>query len=283
MTLAGWLSAIAVGLLAGAVSGLVGIGGGAVMVPFLYFFFDRPDLFGTAVPAAERAVVAHATSLLVIIPISLRGAWLYHRAGCVEWDAVWRMGLTSVVTAVIGARVAVALPSEVLKVAFGIFLLVVATRLVIGKRPTETAAGASHAHDMLRALVGGAAVGFFSATLGVGGGLVAIPVLLYWLHLPIRKVSGTSLAIITFTAAAGVLSYLAAGWTREPTLASAFYYIRMPAAAALAIGALLSVPLGTRLQQRTPTHRLRYLFAVVFFALGARILISNLLTLLNSA
>ncbi len=283
MTVAGLLAALSVGLLAGAVSGLVGIGGGAVMVPFLYFFLGQSGLSGATIPAAEQAVVAHATSLLVIIPISLRGAWLYHRAGCVEWAAVWRMGLASVVTAVLGARVAVAMPGALLKLAFGIFLLVVGTRLLIGKRRGESGSAGSDESPKLRtgpALAGGAGVGFFSALLGVGGGLVAIPVLIYALHVPIRKVSGTSLALITFTAVTGVIAFAANG-----AFAAAgdglLHYFHTPAALVLAVGALVAVPLGTGLQQRMPTHTLRLMFAVVFLLLGARIAIVNLMSLLT--
>ncbi|UCC82328.1 MAG: sulfite exporter TauE/SafE family protein [Gemmatimonadota bacterium] len=281
MTIPGWLAALAVGLLAGAVSGLVGIGGGAVMVPFLYFFLALPDLSGVHTPAAQQAVVAHATSLLVIVPVSLRGAWLYHRAGLVEWRAIWRMGLASVVTASLGARAAVALPGALLKLAFGTFLLVIAARLFIGKRSTQPTGdwAENHMHTG-RALAGGAAVGFFSALLGVGGGLVAIPVLIYGLHLPIRKVTGTSLALITFTALVGVAAYAVSGWA-APDGAGATTYFHLPAALALAIGALLAVPLGTGLQMRMPSHALRKMFAVVFLVLGARIVIVNLLNLLG--
>jgi uncharacterized membrane protein YfcA len=252
------------------------------MVPFLYFFLGHPELSGAQVPAAQQAVVAHATSLLVIVPVSLRGAWLYHRAGLVEWRAVWRMGLASVVTASLGARAAVAMPAPLLKMAFGIFLLVIAIRLFIGRRQTEAPVdGAESQMHTGRALAGGAAVGFFSALLGVGGGLVAIPVLIYGLHVPIRKVTGTSLALITFTALVGVAAYAASGWA-IPDGAGMLTYFQLPAALALAVGALLAVPLGTGLQMRMPTHALRKMFAVVFFLLGTRIIVVNLLSLLGS-
>jgi uncharacterized membrane protein YfcA len=283
MAISGWLAALAVGLLAGAVSGLVGIGGGAVMVPFLYFFLSHPELSGAQVPAAQQAVVAHATSLLVIVPVSLRGAWLYHRAGLVEWRAVWRMGLASVVTASLGARAAVAMPAALLKTVFGVFLLVVATRLFIGKSSTESTGDWAESDIRTgRALAGGAAVGFFSALLGVGGGLVAIPVLIYGLHLPIRKVTGTSLALISFTAVVGVGAYAVSGWT-APAGAGVLTYFHVHAALALALGALLAVPIGTGLQMRMPTHALRKLFAVVFFVLGARIIMVNLLSRLGGS
>jgi uncharacterized membrane protein YfcA len=252
------------------------------MVPFLYFFLADSQLSGVNIAAGDQAVVAHATSLLVIIPISIRGAWLYHRAGRVDWDSVWRMGLSSVVFAVVGARVAIAAPGQFLKIGFGIFLLVVAARLLLGKR--EGAAAASEVSPRartVRALVGGGMVGLFSAMLGVGGGLVAIPVLIYWMHLPMEKVSATSLAVITFTAATGVATYAASGQMMFPETTAAFSYFHLPAAFALAIGAFIAVPLGTETQLRMPTHLLRYLFAVVFFLLGGRIVITNVLALLR--
>jgi len=279
MTLAGWLAALSVGLLAGAVSGLVGIGGGAVMVPFLYFFLAQPEWSGARIPGTEQAVIAHATSLLVIIPISLRGAWLYSREGLVEWNAVWRMGIASLVTAVLGARVAVLVPGELLKLAFGVFLIVIATRLMFGKKRSDEDSESDGGIHTGRALAGGAAVGFFSALLGVGGGLVAIPVLIYWLHVPIRKVSGTSLALITFTALMGVVSYAVSGSLRHP--GGVLTYFHLPAALSLAVGAIVAVPLGTGLQLRMPAHRLRLMFAVVFLLLGLRIVSSNVFSLLG--
>jgi uncharacterized membrane protein YfcA len=278
MSPAGWLAALGIGLLAGAVSGLVGIGGGAIMVPFLYFFLASAGLAGMVPPESDQAAVAHATSLLVIVPISLRGAWLYHRAGRVDWSAGWRMGVAAVVFAVLGARVAVAVPGQALKLVFGLFLLVVAIQLLLGRRPAGESVAPAVGLRTLRALAGGALVGFFSALLGVGGGLVAIPVLLYWLHLPMEKVSATSLAIITFTAAMGALTY---GISGQLAGIGPLYYFHLPVALALAVGAFIAVPLGTEAQLRMPTRYLRYLFAAIFLLLGARITVVNLLALLR--
>lgn len=278
MPLAGWLTALAVGALAGVVSGLIGIGGGAVMVPFLYFFMAEPGLAGRFGSPETQAVLAHATSLLVIVPVSLRGALLYHRERLVDWSAVRRMGLASILGALIGARVAVLVPGALLKLIFGIFLLVVATGLAIGKQEPERDVPDAHpGGHTVRALLGGLAVGFFSALLGVGGGLVAIPVLVYWLHLPIRRVSGSSLALITFTALVGVGAYALNGALAAGAPSGVVSLFHLPAGLALAGGALLAVPLGTTLQLRIPAHALRRLFAVVFLLLGARIVIGNLL------
>lgn len=253
------------------------------MVPFLYFFLSRPDISGVSISPDDQAVVAHATSLLIIVPISIRGAWLYHRAGLVEWKAVWRMGIASILAAVGGARVAVAIPGQLLKLAFGVFLLAVSIRLMVGKGRDADAEPGSR-QDEIRtgpAIAGGAAVGFFSALLGVGGGLVAIPLLIYALHVPLRKVSATSLAIITFTAFTGVVTYAASGFTADAPAGDPLAYFHLPAALALAVGAILAVPLGTGTQLRLPTRALRWVFAIAIFLLGGRIMIANLLHLLS--
>lgn len=282
MPLAGWLTTVAVGLLVGGVAGLVGIGGGAVMVPFLYFFLARPGLSGTLLPAGEQAVVAHATSLLAIVPVSMRGAWLYSRSRLVDWRSVWILAAASVVLAVMGARLAVDLPADTLKFAFGIFLLVAAARLLFGRRRSADDKPLSGKTHSLRAVVGGASVGFFSALLGVGGGLMAIPVLIYWLNTPIRKVSGTSLAIIMFTAIAGVLSYTAYGILSPTSGRGLLPYIHFPAATAMATGALVAINWGPRIQQRLSPGGLRWLFAIMFGLLGLRLVAGNLLRLLDS-
>ncbi len=106
--------------------------------------------------------------------------------------------------------------------------------------------------------------------------------LLYWLHLPMEKVSATSLAIITFTAAAGVLTYAISGQL-DGGGAGALSYFHLPVALALAVGAFIAVPLGTEAQLRMPTRYLRYLFAIVFLLLGARLTVVNLLVLVRGS
>lgn len=282
MSLAGWLAAAAVGTAAGALSGLIGIGGGAIMVPFLYFAFAHPETFGVHIPAAQQAVSAHATSLAAIVPISLRGVWIYHRAGLVDWATVRRMGIPSAASAVLGARLAIAVPTELLKALFGLFLLAAALRLLWGGRGEEADSRTSKPRRYTgRAIAGGLSVGLFSSVLGVGGGIVAIPILIQLLHLPLRRVSPTSLAIIACTATAAVVGYLVAGARVDPGLTGALTYVEIAAAVALTLGAFLSIKLGTILHRRLPVRSLRWLFAAVFLLIGIRLAVQNLLHVLS--
>lgn len=270
MTLAGWLAALAVGLLAGGVSGLVGIGGGVILVPFLYLLFGHPEWFGVAVAPGREAVLAHATSLLVIVPTSLRGAWLYHRARLVEWRAVGALAVGSIVGAAATARVADRLPGALLEFGFAVFLVATGVQLW---RPRAEGAPApsppSRVPQLVRGAAGGLAVGALSALLGVGGGIVAIPILIHLLGVDLKKVAATSLAVIVLTAAAGALSYLFAGGEGAP--AAAVGYVHLPAALALAAGTSLSVRWGTVLNRRLDAGALRRVFAVTLVLVAALI------------
>ncbi|MBA2261884.1 MAG: sulfite exporter TauE/SafE family protein [Solirubrobacterales bacterium] len=109
--------AIAVGLLAGVASGLLGVGGGAIIVPGLVIFLDLGQL------------EAEATSLLAIVPTALVGTWRQRRYGNVRLGEGARLGLLAVVGAVAGAILANVLPVRALELAFAVLLVVVAVRL----------------------------------------------------------------------------------------------------------------------------------------------------------
>lgn len=268
MTLAGWLAALAVGLLAGAISGLMGLGGGVVMVPLLYLLFSHPEWSGVDAAAGQEAVLAHATSLFVIIPTSLRGAWLFHRTRLVEWRAVVVLAAGSVVGAAATAAWADRLPGAMLQLAFALFLLATAAQLwTSAGRPERVGTPPSGRAHLVRGALGGLLVGALSALLGVGGGIVAIPILLYLLHVDVKKVAATSLAVMVLTATAGTLSY-SVGGAREGTPEGAVGYVYVPAAVALAAGTLVSVQWGTKWNRRLPADALRRVFALTLAVLA---------------
>ena len=113
----GVLAAIVIGLLAGALGGLFGVGGGLIFVPALVLLFD----FGQ--------VEAEATSLLAIIPVVLAGTWRQHLYGNVRWRPALVIGLTAVAGVELGVLTAKSLPEETLQRLFAVLLLVVAAQL----------------------------------------------------------------------------------------------------------------------------------------------------------
>lgn len=239
-----------------------------------------PGWSGLEVAPPHHAALAHATSLALIVPTAISGVVSYHRRGLVVWSSVLTLGVASGVAAFVGARVAVLLPSELLKVAFGAFLLAMGVHLARGGHDGVPAPEAKHIPaGTLRpslAVGGGAMVGFLSAVLGVGGGIVAIPILLHWAHMDMHRVTAASLGVITFAAVAGTASYALAGQGVEGLPPRSFGYVHLTALAAMLPGAVLCAPLGARLNRSLPTRTLEKLFAALLLVMGVRLLWTNL-------
>lgn len=241
-------------------------------MPLLYFFYDLPEWTGVIVAPGLETAVAHATSLFVIVPTALRGAITYHRSGRVVWSAAVPIGAAAVVGAVVGARLAVALPGAALRLGFGLVLVASAVQLVRGR----TVAGRRGPRlSPPVTIASGTVIGLLSAMLGIGGGIVAIPALIYLVGLELEQVAATSLAIIVFAATAGALTYVGAGWGRPGLPSGSFGYVHVAAALPIVLGSLMAVRWGTRVNERLGTRALRWLFAGLFFVLGVRLIVAN--------
>jgi uncharacterized protein len=275
---------IAVGVAVGLLSGLVGIGGGVLIVPFLYFFYDRPDLFGVIVSPEARVVLAHGTSLFVIMPTAVRGALAFHRSGLVAWSAVWPIGAGSVVAALGGARLAAVLPPELLKSLFGTLLILSGVQLLFRKSapPTDVVPEAPRLSLWVTFSVG-LVVGLMSALLGVGGGIIAIPMLIYLVKLDIRQVAATSIGIIGLTASSGTIGYVLTGMGQPGLPPWSLGYVHVSAGLVMFLGAAFSVRWGAALNQRLKPRALAMMFGGLFVLLGLRLVGANLVALLTDA
>ncbi|HEX6912352.1 MAG TPA: sulfite exporter TauE/SafE family protein [Longimicrobium sp.] len=268
-----------VGVLTGLLAGLVGIGGGVLMVPFLYLFYAHPGWSGVRLPPDAATLAAHATSLFVILPTSLRGTWVFQRRGMVEWRAALPIAVAAAVSAVVGAQLAEALAPRWLRLGFGLLLCFSAVHLA--RTPHPGPSGAPLQERPLRLSPGrtagvGAAMGSFSALLGVGGGVIGIPLLIHVVGVDLRRVAATSLAIVTVTSLGGVLSYMMEG-TRAPLRPGwSLGYVDLAVAFTLVAGTLLSVRWGTSLNRRLNPRTLALVFAVLFAVFGVRLVATNL-------
>jgi uncharacterized protein len=263
------------GGLVGVVSGLVGVGGGIVMVPLLYLLFAHPEWSGIVVPPAHHAVVAHATSLFVIVPTALAGIVAYQRSRLVAWRVALPMVGTALLAAMVGVQVAVRLPPEVLKASFGAFLMASGLNLLKASRRAGEA-GAALGGGVILAVLGGLLIGFITSLLGVGGGIVAIPILIYLVRLDMKKVAATSLGIVVFSALMGAVTYMITGWGHAELPPGSAGYVFVPAGLALVPGAVLTVRLGVSINRRLNAQALKVVFGVVFLLVGLRLFVQNL-------
>jgi uncharacterized membrane protein YfcA len=275
MTLTALALTLLFGGVVGVVSGLVGVGGGIVMVPLLYALFAHPEWSGVSIPPPYHAVVAHATSLFVIVPTAVAGVLAYHRSKLVAWHVALPMAVTAVLAAMAGVQVAVRLPPEFLKAGFGAFLLASGLNLLKTSR-REAATGESDAKGMAIALCGGIVIGFITSLLGVGGGIVAIPLLIYAVRLDVKKVAATSLGIVVFSALTAASTYAVSGLGHPELPSGSLGYIFLPAGLALLPGAVYTARFGVKLNQRMNPRALKVVFGVVFLLVGVRLFLGNI-------
>jgi len=275
MSLLALVLALLFGGVVGVVSSLVGVGGGIVMVPFLYFLFAYPELSGIHIPPAYQVAVAHATSLFVIVPTALSGIIAFHRAKLVSWKISLPMAATAVLAAMVGVQVAIRMPPELLKATFGGFLVASGLNLL---RPSRRDGGGDEPgpKEFGLAMLGGLFVGFITSLLGVGGGIVAIPILIYTMKLDMKRVAATSLGVVVFSALVASATYAITGWNHPELPSGSLGYIFAPAGLALLPGAVLAARYGARLNQRLNPKALKILFALVFLMVGLKLFLGNI-------
>jgi uncharacterized membrane protein YfcA len=237
------------GLGTGAALGLVGGGGSILAVPALVYGLGMP--IGQAVP----------TSLLVVAGTAAAGVLPRLRRGEVQWPVAGVFGAAGAGAAFGGAAVNRLLPERALLGAFAALMLVVGVQL-LRRQPEphgacEAPGGRLNWRACLpKALLVGAAVGFLTGLLGVGGGFVIVPALTWLLGLALPAAIGTSLLILTINSLAGLVAHL--GQFRLD-LAVAGVFLGSAALAALAAG---------RVAGRLPEHLLRRGFAGMVLAVG---------------
>lgn len=257
-----WIEVICylvVGAMTGLFAGLLGIGGGLVVVPFLAFFLPLLNF-----PDAYVMHIAIATSLSIIVITSLSSAYSHHRKGAIQWDITKKMVLGCIIGGLIGSQVADLLPSGILRIIFGIFVFLMAFRLFTGHK----------VHGDGRQLPGRAGLGiasiiisFFCTILGMGGGSLLVPYFSFY-NVPMRNAVATSASCGFPIALSGAIGLLLAGTSETVLLPHTAGYIYLPAFVAIVIPSVLFAPLGAKLTHMIPTSLLRKFFAVFLVFVG---------------
>lgn len=189
------ITLIAVGMVAGTLGGLLGIGGSILMIPVLTLVFDHDQHLSQA--------VAMIVNVFVAVPAVLR----HHRAGAVDWTIARRMLPAGIAAIFIGVLVSNRLPGEMLMRVFGVFLIYV---IFVNVRkllePGRSGDGENRRQGWAPAGMVGAITGFAAGLLGIGGGIIAVPLLQRVCRLPLRRCIACSTAFMCVTASVGATS-----------------------------------------------------------------------------
>lgn len=267
MSLLALLCALLTGATAGLMAGLLGVGGGAIIVPALLWLFAQPAPLGLPIGPELVPQLAVGTSLASVIATGAASTMTHHRRGAVDWATCLRLLAGLLLGAALGAILATWLPGVWLKRLFGVFLLYSGVRMLWQARrvPTPIRIGAF-------ALGGaGAGIGGLSAMLGIGGGTLVVP-FLFRLGLPIHRAVGTASACGVPLAIAGSVAFVLAGAGRAGLPADSLGFVHWPSALALMTASIPLATVGARLAHRLPTNALKRIFALLLLLIGARLL-----------
>jgi uncharacterized membrane protein YfcA len=258
---------VLLGICSGFLAGLLGIGGGMVMVPFISYFL------GTRGVSPELGVkMAIATSMATIMFTSLSSVRAHHKRGAVRWDLV-RTLAPGIVAGSLLASLGVfsLLKGSWLAILFALFVGFSATQMFRNTKPQPS-----------RQLPGstgrfgaGAGIGFLSGMVGAGGGFISVPFMV-WCNVPMRQVVATSAALGFPIALFNAIGYVASGWSVTGTPAYSFGYVWLPALLMVCLSTVFTAPIGARMAHRWPVKKLKRAFAVLLYALATSMLYRGL-------
>ncbi|MBN1855879.1 MAG: sulfite exporter TauE/SafE family protein [Dehalococcoidia bacterium] len=258
---------VVTGAAVGFTAALLGVGGGFIMVPVMYWVMS-----GSGLPEGTALLTAFGTSLFVMIPTVLSSTLRHHRLGAVVWRVSIILGPCGLVGALAGSTLAASLPSHALKVGFGIMVLLIALRMGIGFRGTSCEDESCPQPARIRLVILGLGMGVISGLTGLGGGALMVPALVLLFHFPMRRAVATSSAAIIFTSIGGITGYIANGLGVVGRLPYSLGYVNVAVGLSLIVLSIPMAQLGARTAHVVDAKRLRLIFAVLMFYVGLRMM-----------
>ncbi len=255
---------IIVGVFAGLVAGLLGIGGGLVIVPMLTIAFAWQGI-----PSQHLLHMALGTSLATIIFTSISSFMAHHKRGAVLWPVFWKIMPGILIGTFFGAWVASLLSTTVLKIFFGCFLYYVSFQMLLGKKPKPSRS----VPGMLPLFGIGGGIGTISALVGIGGGTLSVPFLV-WCNTALPVAIGTASAIGLPIALSGSLGYVLNGWGAAGLPDWSIGYVYLPALVGIVATSFPTAPYGAKLAHTLPIPTLKKVFAVLLLVMGTKMLLS---------
>jgi uncharacterized membrane protein YfcA len=248
-----------VGLAAGLLAGLLGIGGGLVIVPALSALLTWQQVSeDVAVP------VAVATSLATMLMTAASAVWFHFRRGAVDWPTVARLGGGVAAGAAIGAALATTIPGQDLARVFAVIAGLIGIRMILAPAPEP----ADRTPRPRLWWLAGPLIGAASALVGIGGGTFNVPYLTRNGYPIVRAVANAS-ACGWPIAAAGALTFALIGPQGTAPYGS-IGHVWLPGMLLIGLGGLLAAPAGVALAHRLPAGILRRLFGVVLILVALR-------------
>jgi uncharacterized protein len=259
-----WLGYVGAGAVAGFFAGMLGIGGGAIIVPMLVALFEAQGL-----PRSEVMHLAVGTTLATFLFTSAASVRAHARRGAIRWDIAKRMTPGILAGGLIGSGLSRLVSTAGFAAIFTVVVYAAATSMLIDRKP--------RAARELPGAPGMFAAGFLfsalSAFAAVGGAFMTIPFMM-WCGVPLIQAIGTASLIGLPIALSGSVGFMIAGFGAEGLPAWSVGFVYLPALAGVVAAGVFSAPLGAAVAHRTPTRWLKRIFALLFYFVATKMLIT---------
>jgi len=217
--------------------------------------------------------IASGTSLLVILPTAISGAWRHNKKKAVRWKTASILGSCALAGALLGSYLATQILSDkTLKVGFGGLVLAVAIWMSVGLLPKLRKEAEEPREDFRLAAACGFPIGMVTGLTGLGGGVLIVPVLVLALNFPVHLAVGTSVASIILASLGGIVGYIVNGLGVSGLLPYSIGYINLPIWLCLAATSIPLAQLGVRAAHALPAKPLRYVFIAFMVYAGLRMI-----------
>jgi len=259
-----FLALLATGVFAGILAGLLGVGGGIVIVPVLFFLFQS---FG--VSPESTMVVATATSLATIVPTSISSIRSHHSKGYVDFGLLKRWAIFIFVGVLVGSWLVTRVDGTWLTMLFGVIATLSALNMLFrtGKSALFTSLPGKAGQSVM-----GTSVGFFSSMVGIGGGTISVPLLTLY-NYPAHKAVGTAAAIGLIISLPGALTMLLLGTTPSDAPVGTYGLVNLIGFICIVPLTVFFAPIGASLAAKLDSAKLKKVFAVVLLITGIRMLV----------
>jgi uncharacterized membrane protein YfcA len=254
---------LAAGAGTGFASGLLGIGGGAVMVPVSYWLILTMN-----VPPDIAIRIAFGTSLLVILPTVISGSWRHNKEKAVRWKTALILGGCGLVGGLAGASLAAHLPERILKLGFGGLVLAIALWMGLGMMPRLRRENPEPRENLALVAACGFPIGMVSGLTGIGGGVLIVAVLVLGLNFSMHIAIGTSVGSIILASLGGIIGYIVNGLDVPGLLPYSIGYVNLPIFLCLAATSIPVAQLGARAAHALPAKPLKYIFIAFLIYAG---------------
>lgn len=247
------------GLTTGYMAGLLGVGGGMLISPFITLIMTY-----RGVPADLAVKMAIATSMATIIFTSISSVRAHHQRGAVLWPIVWRLAPGIVLGgALASVGVFAVLKGTTLALVFALFVGFSATQMFLGKKPQASRQMPGAGGQVAASTV----IGFVSGLVGAGGGFISVPFMVAHNVVMLNAVA-TSAALGFPIAVSNTLGYIFGGSAVADLPAWSLGYVWLPGLLVVSSCSIFTAPLGARMAHRLPVAKLKQVFAVMLYCLA---------------